>query len=138
MTITDSPARAAGTRPPGRPLSTELSEQLVAVALDILADEGWGRLNSDRVAARARAGKAGIYRRWPTMAALARHALSTTALVEVPADSGSLSTDLCGLMLPWTRPLSRARIGSPPISALLLSAIACPSVTSAPSATEGA
>jgi AcrR family transcriptional regulator len=107
VTITDSPARAAGTRPPGRPLSTELSEQLVAVALDILADEGWGRLNSDRVAARARAGKAGIYRRWPTMAALARHALSTTALVEVPADSGSLSTDLCGLMLPWTRPLSR-------------------------------
>ena len=107
VTTTDLPPRAAGPRPPGRPLSTELSEQLVAVAIDILADEGWGRLNSDRVAARARAGKAGIYRRWPTMAALARHALSTTTLVEVPADSGSLSTDLCGLMLPWTRPLSR-------------------------------
>ena len=40
---------------PGRPLSAELSEQLLAVAVDILADEGWGRLNSDRVAARARA-----------------------------------------------------------------------------------
>ena len=49
----------------------------MAVAVEILADEGWGRLNSDRVAARARAGKAGIYRRWPTMAALARHALNT-------------------------------------------------------------
>ena len=56
---------------PGRPLSAELSEQLVSVAIDILAEEGWGRLNSDRIAARARAGKAGIYRRWPTMAALA-------------------------------------------------------------------
>jgi len=108
VTTTESVPRPPGARPPGRPLSAELSEQLVAVAMDILADEGWGRLNSDRVAARARAGKAGIYRRWPTMAALARHALSSVTLVEVPADSGSLSTDLCGLLLPWTRPLNRA------------------------------
>jgi AcrR family transcriptional regulator len=108
VTTTELSPRAVGSRPPGRPLSTELSEQLVAVAMDILADEGWGRLNSDRVAARARAGKAGIYRRWPTMAALARHALGTTTLVAVPADSGSLTTDLCHLLLPWTRPLDRA------------------------------
>ena len=108
MTTTDLPTRPPAARPPGRPLSTELSEQLVAVAMDILADEGWGRLNSDRVAARARAGKAGIYRRWPTMAALARHTLSTTTLVQVPEDSGSLSADLCSLLLPWTRPLDRA------------------------------
>ena len=47
------------TGTPGRPLSTELSEQLLSVAVDILAEEGWGRLNSDRIAARARAGKAG-------------------------------------------------------------------------------
>ena len=108
MTTTDLPPRPFSGRPPGRPLSTELSEQLVAVAMDILADEGWGRLNSDRVAARARAGKAGIYRRWPTMAALARHALSTATLVEVPEDTGSLHTDLVSLLLPWTRPLDRA------------------------------
>jgi AcrR family transcriptional regulator len=104
----DVSLRPTGARPPGRPLSTELSEQLVAVAMDILADEGWGRLNSDRVAARARAGKAGIYRRWPTMAALARHALSTATLVRVPEDTGSLRSDLCELLLPWTRPLDRA------------------------------
>ena len=108
MTTTDLPPRPTGARPPGRPLSTELSGQLVAVAMDILADEGWGRLNSDRVAARARAGKAGIYRRWPTMAALARHALSTATLVEVPEDTGSLRTDLVSLLQPWTRPLDRA------------------------------
>jgi AcrR family transcriptional regulator len=107
MTATDLPPRPAGTRPPGRPLSAELSEQLVAVAMDILADEGWGRLNSDRVAARARAGKAGIYRRWPTMAALARHALRSATLVQVPSDGGSLRADLCGLLQPWTRPLDR-------------------------------
>jgi AcrR family transcriptional regulator len=108
VTTTDLPPRPTGARPPGRPLSTELSEQLVAVAMDILADEGWGRLNSDRVAARARAGKAGIYRRWPTMAALARHALSSATLVEVPEDNGSLSADLGALLLPWTRPLDRS------------------------------
>jgi AcrR family transcriptional regulator len=100
--------RSAATRPPGRPLSAELSDQLVSVAMDILADEGWGRLNSDRVAARARAGKAGIYRRWPTMAALARHALGCTTLVPTPGDTGSLHTDLAELLDPWTRPLDRA------------------------------
>jgi AcrR family transcriptional regulator len=108
VTTTDLSPRPTGARSPGRPLSTELSEQLVAVAMDILADEGWGRLNSDRVAARARAGKAGIYRRWPTMAALARHALSTVTLVRTPEDTGSLSSDLRELLIPWTRPLDRA------------------------------
>jgi AcrR family transcriptional regulator len=92
---------------PGRPLSAELSEQLLSVAVDILAEEGWGRLNSDRVAARAHAGKAGIYRRWPTMAALARTALSRFTLVTAPDDRGSLHADLTALVSRWTRPLDR-------------------------------
>ncbi|WP_324275582.1 TetR-like C-terminal domain-containing protein [Blastococcus brunescens] len=92
---------------PGRPLSSELSEQLLSVAVDILAEEGWGRLNSDRVAARARAGKAGIYRRWPTMAALARHAVGRFRLVSLPEDGGSLRADLVSLASGWSRPLDR-------------------------------
>ncbi len=92
---------------PGRPLSAELSEQLLAVAVDILAEEGWGRLNSDRVAARARAGKAGIYRRWPTMSAMARHAVGRFRLVDQPEDTGSLSGDVAALVERWSRPLSR-------------------------------
>ncbi len=92
---------------PGRPLSPELSEQLLSVAVDILADEGWGRLNSDRVAARARAGKAGIYRRWPTMAALARSAIGRCRLVALPEDGGSLRADLVALASRWTCPLDR-------------------------------
>ena len=95
------------TGTPGRPLSTELSEQLVSVAVDILAEEGWGRLNSDRIAARARAGKAGIYRRWPSMAALARHAVSGFSLVDVPDDTGSLRGDLLCLLDRWRLPLDR-------------------------------
>ena len=92
---------------PGRPLSAELSDQLVAVAVDILADEGWGRLNSDRIAARAHAGKAGIYRRWPTMAALARDAVGRFSLVSTPEDARSLREDLVALAARWTRPLDR-------------------------------
>lgn len=92
---------------PGRPLSSELSEQLLSVAVDILAEEGWGRLNSDRVAARARAGKAGIYRRWPTMSALARHAVSRFCLVDDPEDTGSLRGDLASLVERWHQPLNR-------------------------------
>lgn len=95
------------TGTPGRPLSTELSEQLISVAVDILAEEGWGRLNSDRIAARARAGKAGIYRRWPTMAALARSAVSRFLLVSPPSEGSSLRDDLLGLVARWTRPLDR-------------------------------
>ena len=92
---------------PGRPLSAELSEQLLAVAVEILAEEGWGRLNSDRVAARARAGKAGIYRRWPTMAALAHAAVGRFRLVTTPEDTGSVRGDLRALADRWTTPLDR-------------------------------
>ncbi|HEX2073718.1 MAG TPA: TetR-like C-terminal domain-containing protein [Geodermatophilus sp.] len=96
------------TGTPGRPLSAELSEQLLSVAVDILAEEGWTKLNSDRVAARARAGKAGIYRRWPTMAAMARHAVSRFTLVVPPAPGGlSLRDDLLALVERWRRPLDR-------------------------------
>jgi AcrR family transcriptional regulator len=92
---------------PGRPLSAELSEQLLTVAVDILADEGWGRLNSDRVAARAHAGKAGIYRRWSTMSALARAALGRLTVVPRPHDQGSMRADLLALVAPWLAPLGR-------------------------------
>src|SRR3954464_14509264 len=92
---------------PGRPLSAELSEQLISVAVDILAEDGWGRLNSDRIAARARAGKAGIYRRWPSMPVMVREAGSRLHLVPVADDPGSLRGDLLALLERWTRPLDR-------------------------------
>jgi AcrR family transcriptional regulator len=95
------------TGTPGRPLSAELSEQLLSVAVDILAEDGWSRLNSDRIAARARAGKAGIYRRWPSMPVMVREAVSRFDLVPLPDDTGSLRGDLLALLERWTRPLDR-------------------------------
>jgi AcrR family transcriptional regulator len=95
------------TGTPGRPLSAELSEPLLAVAVDSLAEDGWSRLNSDRIAARARAGKAGIYRRWPSMPVMVREAVSRFELVPVPADTGSLRGDLIALLERWALPLDR-------------------------------
>src|SRR4051812_2888413 len=95
------------TGTPGRPLSAELSEQLLGVAVDILAEDGWSRLNSDRIAARARAGKAGIYRRWSSMPVMVREAVSRFDLVPLPDDTGSLRGDLHALLARWTRPLDR-------------------------------
>lgn len=89
-------------------MSAQLSDQLLTAALKILAKDGWEGLNADRIAASAKAGKAGIYRRWPNMGALARQALGTVTLVEVPADSGSLAGDLHGLLMRWPQPLNRA------------------------------
>ena len=89
-------------------MSTQLSDQLLTAALRILAKDGWEGLNADRIAASAKAGKAGIYRRWPNMGALARQALGKVTLVEVPADSGSLGGDLQGMLARWPQPLNRA------------------------------
>jgi AcrR family transcriptional regulator len=95
------------TGTPGRPLSPELSLQLLSVAVDILAEDGWSRLNSDRIAARARAGKAGIYRRWASMPALVREAVSRFDLVPEPEDTGPLVGDVQALVRRWTQPLDR-------------------------------
>jgi len=43
-----------------------LEQAIQAAALDELAEVGYGRLTIESVAARARTGKASIYRRWPT------------------------------------------------------------------------
>ena len=99
---------ASAGRPRGRPMSEELSEALSETALDVLADEGFKALNADTLARRASAGKAGIYRRWRTMAALAAHAIAQTRLVTLPEDQGSLRADLLTLTDHWCRPLDRA------------------------------
>jgi AcrR family transcriptional regulator len=80
----------------------------MAVAVDIVAQDGWERLNADALAARAGAGKAGIYRRWPSMAALMVDALSQLVLVDPDEDTGTLRGDLTAVLQPWTRPLSAA------------------------------
>lgn len=108
MVDLDGAQQTPARRRPGRPISPQLSDQLLTAALRILAKDGWEGLNADRIATSAKAGKAGIYRRWPNMGALARQALGKVTLIDVPADSGSLAGDLQGLLVRWPQPLSRA------------------------------
>lgn len=59
-----------------------------------LAEVGYAALTVDSVAARARAGKVSIYRRWPTKAALVvAAAYDATTATLTPPDTGSLRGD---------------------------------------------
>ncbi len=91
MNLTDVEAH----RPPGRPRSAEADRAILRAAVDLLADEGYGGVTMEGVAARAGVGKATVYRRWPTKSALVVDAV--TACRESgsqPPDTGSTRDDL--------------------------------------------
>jgi len=74
----------------------ERATQIHEVVIDLLLEHGYDKLTFDQVAARAHAGKATLYRRWPTKAALVIDAVQATlcpGVVERP-DTGSLRGDL--------------------------------------------
>jgi AcrR family transcriptional regulator len=66
-------------------------------ALALLADVGHDRLTMDAVAARARAGKTTIYRRWPGKEELVIDALNSLKGVPHIPGTGSLRRDLRAL-----------------------------------------
>jgi AcrR family transcriptional regulator len=76
-------------------------QQILDATLDVLADVGYDRLTMDAVAARAKASKATLYRRWTNKVSLVIEALQhSKGPVEAP-DTGSLRGDLqavfCGM-----------------------------------------
>jgi AcrR family transcriptional regulator len=81
------------TRPRRR--GRALDEAIFQATLDELAERGYAKLTMEGVAARARAGKASLYRRWPTRVELVMDAVSH-ALPDpsAPSDTGSLRGDL--------------------------------------------
>jgi len=63
--------------------------------LELLVEVGYDRMSMDAIAARARASKATIYRRWPGKPELVLDAVRSRAPgLVVPADTGSLRGDL--------------------------------------------
>ncbi|MFD4421997.1 TetR/AcrR family transcriptional regulator [Agromyces sp. NPDC058484] len=76
-----------------------LDTAILEAALDELAEVGYAGLTMERVAERARTGKASIYRRWPTRMELTldavRHAMPDPTS---PPDTGSLRGDLLALL----------------------------------------
>jgi AcrR family transcriptional regulator len=76
---------------PWSPRETEL----LTVTLQLLQEHGYDRLTVDAVAARARASKATVYRRWPSKAELVLAAfIEGIRQVAVPPETGTLRGDL--------------------------------------------
>ncbi len=103
------------TRRAGRPLDPRREAAILEAALDGLADLGYDRLTIDEIAARARAGKGAIYRRWSSKAELVVAAVAAwrdrVAPVGRIPDTGTLAGDLdalVGAMPDFDEPARRA------------------------------
>ncbi len=84
---------------PSRPrVEGDREQEILAAAIAVLVDVGYDRLTMDAVAARAKASKATLYRKWDGKAALVIDALmSEKSPIEVPPDTGSLRGDLLAM-----------------------------------------
>jgi AcrR family transcriptional regulator len=97
-------ATGTATRPPGRPRSARVEQAIVDAVLDLLAEGNTVEaLSIEAVAARARVGKATIYRRWSGKEALLVDAVSRLK-GPLPTLAGrSVREDLIALLSPGPR-----------------------------------
>ena len=105
--MTSSPDKK---RSPGRPRSEPARQAILAVAMELLLDQGLNAMSMDEVARRAGVSKATIYRWWPSKERLALDALAAewAASGSTPdRDTGTLRGDLLILFRPWIRQLNR-------------------------------
>jgi len=80
---------------PGRRRSEDSRRAILAAAVELVGEHGYGPLTVEKIAARAGAGKQTIYRWWPTKADVVMEALVEKADLHVPVpDDGSLAADL--------------------------------------------
>jgi AcrR family transcriptional regulator len=100
--------RGAG---PGRPRSLQSEEAILEATGKLLSSEGYLGLTLSKVAARARASKSTIYRRWPTKEHLVMAAFDRWPLM-VPRDRGNLLSDLVDLYQQYLRVHYRAPAGA--------------------------
>jgi len=93
-------------RAPGRPRSLASEEAIINATSRLLRTHGFSGLTLSRVAARARASKSTIYRRWPTKEHLIVAAFNRWPVL-VPHDSGGVLEDLMDLHAQSMRHLRR-------------------------------
>src|SRR6186713_2049587 len=102
-----TPAESATAEPalrPGRKRDHSRDPEILDAALAVLAETGYDGMTIDMVAARAKAGKATIYRRWPSKAELVIDAVACMKgnhfdPANLP-DTGTLRGDLIALIKP--------------------------------------
>ncbi len=86
-------AKKAVKRSPGRPRSAASEKAILDATLELLMEEGYGGLTTDKVALRAGASKSTMYRRWPSKQHLVIAAFDSTPELKIP-DTGNLESDL--------------------------------------------
>jgi len=90
----------------GRKRDLSRDPEILDAALDVLAETGYDGMTIDMVAARAKAGKATLYRRWASKSELVVDAVACMKNADLdPArlpDTGSLRGDLVALIKPHT------------------------------------
>lgn len=100
MTLTDEPAKL------GRKRDHTRDPEILEAVLEVLAETGYDAMTVDMVAARAKAGKATLYRRWPSKAELVIDAVACLKQNDLdPAavpDTGTLRGDLVAMIKPPT------------------------------------
>jgi AcrR family transcriptional regulator len=94
------------TARPGRRRNHARDPEILQAALDVLSETGYDGMTIDLVAARARAGKATVYRRWTSKADLVIDAVACMKradldLTKLP-DTGTLRGDLIAMIKPHT------------------------------------
>lgn len=86
----------------GRRRDHSRDPEILEAALDVLAEEGYDGMTVDMVAARAKAGKATVYRRWASKADLVLDAVACMKPSDIdlaaPPDTGTLRGDLVALV----------------------------------------
>jgi AcrR family transcriptional regulator len=90
----------ATPRSGGRPRDTTRDWAIRRATLQLLAEVGFDGVTMDRVATRARAGKATIYRRWPSKVALVMDAITgfTEQTMQIP-DTGTVRMDMVEFLM---------------------------------------
>lgn len=89
----------AGPRSGGRPRDESRDGAIRRATLQLLAEVGYDGVTMDRVASRAKAGKATIYRRWPSKVALVTETITAVAEQTMPIpDTGGFRSDMVALL----------------------------------------
>lgn len=98
----------------GRKRDPSRSEDILDAALEVLFDVGYDGLTVDLVAARAKAGKGTLYRRWDSKEALVLEAIAHLKRTQIDAislpDTGTLRSDLLALFKPEPAELAARKL----------------------------
>lgn len=98
----------------GRKRDEGLDSAILEATIEILAQVGFDAMTMDMVAASVKAGKASLYRRWPSKAELVRDSLiwmsSNSVNLESIPDNGNLRADLLAVMRPFHKEHSERKL----------------------------